>query len=121
MKVPIYRNARNGTKQRDNGWKELIETPEVYPTGGSVANICRWLNRKYFIGIHIATTCLALGCAEVGEGEAAIRLLNRAAQHWEQRRNYVEEKVMVWSSRGKNHGMVGSDDPKVSQRSRGKS
>jgi RNA polymerase sigma factor (sigma-70 family) len=72
-----------------------------YPTGGSVADIRRWLNRKYFIAIHIATTCLALGCAEVGEGEAAIRLLNRAAQHWEQRRDYIEEKVMVWSSGGR--------------------
>jgi RNA polymerase sigma factor (sigma-70 family) len=72
-----------------------------YPTGGSVADIRRWLNRKYFIAIHIATTCLALGCSEVGEGEAAIRLLNRAAQHWEQRRDYIEEKVMVWSSGGR--------------------
>ena len=72
-----------------------------YPTGGSVVDIRRWLNRKYFIGIHIATTCLALGCAEVGDGDAAIRLLNRVAQHWEQRRDYVEEKVMVWSSGGR--------------------
>lgn len=72
-----------------------------YPTGGSVADIRYWLNRKYFIAIHIATTCLALGCAEVGEGEAAIRLLKRAAQHWEQRHNYIEEKVRVWSSEGK--------------------
>ena len=72
-----------------------------YPTGGSVTDIRRWLNRKYFIAIHIATTCLALGCSEVGEGEAAIRLLNRAAQHWEQRRDYIEEKVMVWSSGGR--------------------
>ena len=72
-----------------------------YPTGGSVADIRRWLNRKYFIAIHIATTCLALGCAEVGEGEAAIRLLNRAAQHWDQRRNYIEGEVRVWSSGGR--------------------
>ena len=72
-----------------------------YPTGGSVADIRYWLNRKYFIAIHIATTCLALGCAEVGEGEAAIRLLNRAAQHWAQRQNYIGEKVRVWSSEGK--------------------
>ncbi len=72
-----------------------------YPTGGSVADIRSWLNRKYFVAIHIATTCLALGCAEVGEGEAAIRLLNRAAQHWEQRRNYIGEKVKVWSSGGR--------------------
>jgi RNA polymerase sigma factor (sigma-70 family) len=72
-----------------------------YPTGGSVVDIRRWLNRKYFIGIHIATTCLALGCAEVGDGDAAIRLLNRVAQHWEQRRDYIEEKVMVWSSGGR--------------------
>ena len=72
-----------------------------YPTGGSVADIRSWLNRKYFIAIHIATTCLALGCAEVGDGEAAIRLLNRAAQHWERRRDYVGEKVMVWSSGGR--------------------
>ncbi len=72
-----------------------------YPTGGSVADIRHWLNRKYFIGIHIATTCLALGCSEIGEGEAAIRLLNRAAQHWEQHRDYIEEKGMVWSSGGR--------------------
>jgi RNA polymerase sigma factor (sigma-70 family) len=72
-----------------------------YPTGGSVADIRRWLNRKYFIAIHIATTCLALGCSEVGEGEAAIHLLNRAAQHWEQRQDHVEEKVRVWSSGGR--------------------
>ena len=72
-----------------------------YPTGGSVADIRRWLDRKYFIAIHIATTCLALGCAEVGEGEAAIRLLNRAAQHWEQRQDHVEKKVRVWSSGGR--------------------
>ena len=72
-----------------------------YPAGGSVADIRYWLNRKYFVAIHIATTCLALGCAEVGEGEAAIRLLNRAAQHWDQRRNYIGEKVRVWSSEGK--------------------
>ena len=72
-----------------------------YPTGGSVAEIRSWLNWKYFIAIHIATTCLALGCAEVGEGEAAIRLLKRAAQHWEQRRDYIEEKVRVWSSGGR--------------------
>ncbi len=72
-----------------------------YPTGGSVAAIRRWLDRKYFIAIHIATTCLALGCAEVGEGEAAIRLLNRAAQHWEQRQDHVEKKVRVWSSGGR--------------------
>ena len=72
-----------------------------YPTGGSVAAIRSWLNRKYFVAIHIATTCLALGCAEVGDGEAAIRLLHRAAQHWEQRRNYIEEEVRVWSSGGR--------------------
>ena len=72
-----------------------------YPTGGSVADIRRWLNRKYFVAIHIATTCLALGCAEVGDGEAAIRLLNRAAQHWDQRRNYIEGEVRVWSSGGR--------------------
>ena len=72
-----------------------------YPTGGSVADIRYWLNRKYFIAIHITTTCLALGCAEVGEGEAAIRLLNRAAQHWDQRRDYIEGKVRVWSSGGR--------------------
>ena len=72
-----------------------------YPTGGSVADIRRWLDRKYFIAIHIAMTCLALGCAEVGEGEAAIGLLNRAAQHWEQRRDHIEEKVRVWSSGGR--------------------
>ena len=72
-----------------------------YPTGGSVADIRYWLNRKYFIAIHITTTCLALGCSEVGDGDAAIRLLNRAAQHWEQRRDYIEEKVMVWSSGGR--------------------
>ena len=72
-----------------------------YPTGGSVADIRSWLNRKYFIAIHIATTCLALGCAEVGEGEAAIRLLKRAAQHWEQRRDYIQEEVRVWSSGGR--------------------
>ena len=66
-----------------------------------MADIRYWLNRKYFIAIHIATTCLALGCAEVEEGEAAIRLLNRAAQHWEQRRNYIGEKVRVWSSGGR--------------------
>ena len=72
-----------------------------YPTGGSVTDIRRWLNRKYFIAIHIATTCLALGCSEVGDGDAAIRLLNRVAQHWEQHRDYIEEKVMVWSSGGR--------------------
>ena len=72
-----------------------------YPTGGSVADIRSWLNRKYFIAIHIATTCLALGCAEVGEGDAAIRLLHRAAQHWEQRRDYIQEEVRVWSSGGR--------------------
>ena len=72
-----------------------------YPTGGSVADIRRWLDRKYFIAIHIATTCLALGCSEVEEGEAAIRLLNRAAQHWERHRDHVEETVMVWSSGGR--------------------
>ena len=72
-----------------------------YPTGGSVTDIRHWLNRKYFIAIHIATTCLALGCAGVGEGEAAIRLMERAAQHWEQRRNYIEEEVRVWSSGGR--------------------
>ena len=72
-----------------------------YPTGGSVVDIRSWLNRKYFVAIHIATTCLALGCAEVGDGEAAIRLLNRAAQHWEQRHDYIEEKVRVWSSGGR--------------------
>ena len=72
-----------------------------YPTGGSVADIRYWLNRKYFIAIHITTTCLALGCSEVGDGDAAIRLLNRVAQHWEQRRDYIEEKVMVWSSGGR--------------------
>ena len=72
-----------------------------YPTGGSVADIRRWLSRKYFIAIHIATTCLALGYAEVGEGEAAIRLLKRAAQHWDQRRNYIEGEVRVWSSGGR--------------------
>ena len=72
-----------------------------YPTGGSITDVRNWLNRKYFIAIHIATTCLALGCAEVGEGEAAIRLLKRAAQHWEQRRDYIEEKVRVWSSGGR--------------------
>ena len=72
-----------------------------YPTGGSVADIRRWLNRKYFVAIHIATTCLALGCAEVGEGEAAIRLLHRAAQHWERRRDYIEGEVRVWSSGGR--------------------
>ena len=66
-----------------------------------MADIRYWLNRKYFIAIHIATTCLALGCAEVGEGEAAIRLLNRAAQHWERRGDYIEKKVRVWSSEGK--------------------
>ena len=72
-----------------------------YPTGGSVADIRRWLRRKYFVAIHIATTCLALGYAEVGDGEAAIRLLHRAVQHWEQRRNYIEEEVRVWSSGGR--------------------
>ena len=72
-----------------------------YPTGGSVADIRSWLNRKYFIAIHIATTCLALGCAEVGEGEAAIRLLYHAAQHWEQRHDYIQEEVRVWSSGGR--------------------
>ena len=72
-----------------------------YPTGGSVADIRRWLSRKYFIAIHIATTCLALGYAEVGEGEAAIRLLKRAAQHWDQRRNYIKGEVRVWSSGGR--------------------
>ena len=72
-----------------------------YPTGGSVADIRRWLGRKYFIAIHIATTCLALGCAEVGDGDAAIRLLNRAAQHWDQRRDYIEGEIRVWSSGGR--------------------
>ena len=72
-----------------------------YPTGGSVADLRRWLDRKYFIAIHIATTCLALGCSEIEEGEAAIRLLNRAAQHWERHRDHVEETVMVWSSGGR--------------------
>ena len=81
--------------------ERIYQNAGGYPTGGSVADIRRWLNRKYFIAIHIATTCLALGCSEVGEGEAAIRLLNRAAQHWEQRRDYIEEKVMVWSSGGR--------------------
>ena len=72
-----------------------------YPAGAGVADIRRWLNRKYFIAIHIATMCLAVGCAEVGEGEAAIRLLHGAAQHWEQRRDYIEGEVTVWSSGGK--------------------
>ena len=81
--------------------EQIYRNAGGYPTGGSVADIRRWLNRKYFIAIHIATTCLALGCAEVGEGEAAIRLLNRAAEHWDQRRNYIEEEVKVWSSGGR--------------------
>ena len=81
--------------------EQIYQNAGGYPTEGSVADIRRWLNRKYFIAIHIATTCLALGCAEVGEGEAAIRLLKRAAQHWEQRRDYIEEKVKVWSSGGR--------------------
>ena len=81
--------------------ERIYQNAGGYPTGGSVTDIRRWLNRKYFIAIHIATTCLALGCAEVGDGDAAIRLLNRAAQHWEQRRDYIEEKVMVWSSGGR--------------------
>ena len=86
------------TRQRLEG---IYRNAGGYPTGGSVANIRRWLNRKYFIAIHIATTCLALGCSEVGDGDAAIRLLNRTAQHWEQRRDYIEEKVTVWSSGGR--------------------
>ena len=81
--------------------EQIYQNAGGYPMGGSVVDIRRWLNRKYFIAIHIATTCLALGCAEVGEGEAAIRLLKRAAQHWEQRRDYIEEKVRVWSSGGR--------------------
>ncbi len=81
--------------------ERVYRKADGYPTGGSVADSRRWLGRKYFIAIHIATTCLALGYAEVGEGEAAIRLLKRAAQHWDQRRNYVEEEVRVWSSGGR--------------------
>lgn len=81
--------------------ERIYRNADGYPTGGSVADIRRWLSRKYFIAIHIATTCLALGCAEVGEGEAAIRLLNRAAQHWDQRRNYIKGEVRVWSSGGR--------------------
>ena len=95
----------SGQAERHEATRERLEriyrNAGGYPTGGSVADIRNWLNRKYFIAIHIATTCLALGCAEVGEGEAAIRLLKRAAQHWEQRRDYIEEKVRVWSSEGK--------------------
>ena len=95
----------SGQAERHEATRERLERiyrrAGDYPTGGSVADIRYWLNRKYFIAIHIATTCLALGCAEVGEGEAAIRLLNRAAQHWDQRRNYIGEKVSVWSSEGK--------------------
>ena len=74
----------SGQAERHEATRERLERiyrrAGDYPTGGSVVDIRRWLNRKYFIAIHIATTCLALGCAEVGEGEAAIRLLNRA-QH----------------------------------------
>ena len=81
--------------------ERIYQDADGYPTGGSVVDIRRWLNRKYFIAIHITTTCLALGCAEVGEGEAAIRLLHRAAQHWDQRRNYIEGEVRVWSSGGR--------------------
>ncbi len=81
--------------------EQIYRNAGGYPTGGSVADIRRWLSRKYFIAIHIATTCLALGCAEVGEGEAAIRLLKRAAQHWEQRHDYIKEEVRVWSSGGR--------------------
>ena len=91
-------NESEATRER---LERIYRRAGDYPTGGSVADIRRWLSRKYFIAIHIATTCLALGCAEVGEGEPAIRLLNRAAQHWEQRRNYIGEKVTVWSSEGK--------------------
>ena len=83
-------------------WLEgIYRKADGYPTGGSVVDIRNWLNRKYFIAIYIATTCLALGCAEVGEGESAIRLLKRAAQHWEQRRDYIQEEVRVWSSGGR--------------------
>ena len=81
--------------------EQIYRNAGGYPTGGSVADIRRWLSRKYFIAIHIATTCLALGYAEVGEGEAAIRLLNRAAKHWDKRRDYIEEEVKVWSSGGR--------------------
>ena len=91
-------DERETTRKR---LEQIYRKADGYPTGGSVADIRRWLNRKYFIAIHIATTCLALGCAEVGEGDAAIRLLHRAAQHWDQRRNYIEEEVRVWASGGR--------------------
>ena len=67
-----------------------------------MADIRRWLNRKYFVAIHIATTCLALGLAQRWEREKLLSAYcNRAAQHWGQRRNYIGEKVRVWSSEGK--------------------
>ena len=81
------------TRQRLDAMYERVET---YPQGDSVALIRNWVTKKYFTGILYATHNLAVGCSRIGEGEAAIRLFHRVAEHEQQYKGKVGGIVYGW-------------------------
>lgn len=81
------------TRQRLDAIYERVET---YPQGDSVAQIRSWVTKKYFTGILYATHNLAAGCARIDEGEAAIRLFQRVAEHEQQYKDRVGGNVYTW-------------------------
>ena len=81
------------TRQRLDAMYGRVET---YPQGDSVAVIRNWVEKKYFTGILYATHNLAAGCARIDEGEAAIRLFQRMAEHEEQHKGRVGGIVYTW-------------------------
>ena len=84
------------TRQRLDAMYGRVET---YPQGDSVAVIRNWVTKKYFTGILHATHNLAIGCSRVGEGEAAIRLFQRTAEHERQHKGRVGGIVYGWLAR----------------------
>ena len=81
------------TRQRLDAMYGRVET---YPQGDSVAEIRGWVTKKYFTGILYATHNLAAGCARIDEGEAAIRLFHRVAEHEQQYKGRVGGNVYTW-------------------------
>ena len=81
------------TRQRLDAMYGRVET---YPQGDSVAEIRGWVTKKYFTGILYATHNLAAGCARIDEGEAAIRLFHRVAEHEQEHKGRVGGNVYTW-------------------------
>ena len=81
------------TRERFDAMYGRVET---YPQGDSVETIQNWVTKKYFTGILYATHNLAVGCARIGEGEAAIRLFQCVAEHEQQHKGHVGANVYTW-------------------------